>query len=109
MCLVSGEEDAVAFLPHFGDEADLPGLRGREREAAHLNGPGDMRGTGDLAAGEPVVRVPHLADLTAAGPRHLHVENARADGGTVVQGVEEVAVVVDFETLERPPRAPATR
>jgi len=56
----------------------LAGLVGGEGEAAHCDGPGDVRGSGHLAAGEAVGWVADVADLAPAGSDHRHFEQAGA-------------------------------
>src|SRR5260370_10513493 len=102
-----GEEDPVALLPSLGHEADLVGLVGGEGEISHLDGPGDMRGSGHLAAGEPVRRVADVTDRTTAGPGHRHVKQAIADRLAVVKRIQDAVEVLELEVLQHPRRSPA--
>jgi hypothetical protein len=104
-----GEEDPVALLPYLGYAADLAGLVGGEGEASHLDAPGDVRGSGHLAAGEPVRCVADVADLTATGPGRRHVDQAGADRLAVVKRITQVVKVGDLEVLKHPRRSPAAR
>src|SRR6266576_1501635 len=103
------EEDPVALLPYLGCEAVLAGLAGGEGEAPHRDGPGDVRGPGHLAAGEPVRFIADVADLAPAGPGHRHVHHPGADRLAVGERIAEVAEVGDLEVLQHPRRPPAAR
>src|SRR5215471_1895991 len=104
-----GEEDPVALLPHLGCEAVLAGLASGEGEVPHRDGPGDVRRSGHLAAGEPVRRVADVADLAAAGPGQRHVHQAGADRRAVAKRIFDVLEVGDLEVLQHPRRPPAAR
>src|SRR6266571_7971531 len=102
-----GEKDPVALLPYLGHEADLVGFVGGEGEISHPDGPGDVRGSGHLAAGEAVRRVADVTARTTAGPGHRHVKQASADRLAVVKRIEDVVEVWDLEVLKHPRRCRA--
>src|SRR5260370_34831846 len=104
-----GEEDPVALLPYLGYQAGLAGLVGGEGEVSRLDAPGDVRGSGHLAAGEPVRCVADVADLTPTGPGRRHVDQAGADRLAVVKRITKVVEVGDLEVLKHPRRSPAGR
>jgi len=104
-----GKEDPVALLPHLGGEAVLAGLGGGEGEPPHRDGPGNVRGPGHLAAGEPLPGIADVADLAPARPGHRHVHLAGADRLAVVQRIEDVVEIGDLEVLEHPRRPAAAR
>src|SRR6266566_1371041 len=103
------EEDPVALLPYLGGEAVLAGLAGGEGEVPHRDGPGDVRGPGHLAAGEPVRFIADVADLAPTGPGQRHVHHAGADRRAVGERIAEVPEVRDLEILQHPRRPPAAR